>query len=100
MDAALQKLRADGAEVLDEDIERLSPLAHSHINVLGRYHLALPEEVLRGQLRPLRDPTDPGDILDASSVSALWERSYNLEPDGGISCGDDWLRARAPGCFE
>ena len=69
MDAALQKFRADAAEVLDEDVERLSPLAHSHVNLLGRYHFTLPEEVLRGQLRPLRDPSDPDEILNASSVT-------------------------------
>ena len=56
-------------QVLDEDVERLSPLAHSYINMLGRYHFTLPEEVLRGQLRPLRDPSDPDEILNASSVT-------------------------------
>ncbi len=54
MDAALRQLRADGAQVLEEDLERLSPLVHDHINMLGRYHFTVPEAVLRGELRPPR----------------------------------------------
>jgi len=38
MDAALRHLRAGGVQVLEEDLERLSPLVHAHINMLGRYH--------------------------------------------------------------
>jgi hypothetical protein len=70
MDAALTRLRDEGVEILDEDMERLSPLVHSHINLLGRYHFALPEAVLRGELRPLRDPNDPDEILNAGTASA------------------------------
>ncbi|MGJ0491058.1 hypothetical protein [Methylobacter sp.] len=29
-----------------------------HINLLGRYSFAVPEAVTRGELRPLRDPSD------------------------------------------
>lgn len=39
MEAALTQLRADGFEVRDEDVARLSPLLHEHINMLGRYSL-------------------------------------------------------------
>ncbi len=39
---------------------RLSPLGHEHINLLGRYSLAVPESVARGELRPLRNPADGG----------------------------------------
>ena len=39
----------------DEDVKRLSPLAHEHINFLGRYQFSLPE-LPPNQLRPLRDP--------------------------------------------
>lgn len=56
MDAALAKLRADGHQVRDEDIARLSPLGFEHINMLGRYAFILPDTVARGELRPLRDP--------------------------------------------
>lgn len=56
MDAALDQLRTEGFEVRDEDVARLSPLAHEHINMLGRYAFTLPEPVARGELRPLRSP--------------------------------------------
>jgi hypothetical protein len=42
----------------DQDIERLSPLVHEHINLHGRYYFGLAEAVLREELRPLRDPRD------------------------------------------
>nr|WP_312844852.1 Tn3 family transposase [Pseudomonas aeruginosa] len=47
-----------GYPVLEEDMARLSPLIHEHINMLGRYSFAVPEEVARGELRPLRNPED------------------------------------------
>lgn len=58
MEVALQQLRAEGYAMSDEDIARLSPLAHEHINMLGRYSFTVPEAVTRGELRPLRDPND------------------------------------------
>ena len=42
--------------VRDEDVARLSPLSHEHINMLGHYAFTLPEHVARGELRPLRNP--------------------------------------------
>ena len=42
MDAALDQLRAEGFEVRDDDVARLSPLGHGHINMLGRYALPFP----------------------------------------------------------
>ena len=36
MDAALTQLRAEGYSVRDEDVARLSPLIHEHINMLVR----------------------------------------------------------------
>jgi TnpA family transposase len=56
MDAALKQLRKEGFPVRDEDVARLSPLGHEHINMLGRYAFTLPDLVARGELRPLRDP--------------------------------------------
>jgi len=56
MDAALDQLRGEGFDVRDEDVARLSPLIHEHINMLGRYAFTLPEPVARGELRPLRSP--------------------------------------------
>jgi TnpA family transposase len=57
MDAALKQLRKEGFAVRDEDVARLSPLGHEHINMLGRYTFTLPDLVARGKLRPLRDPS-------------------------------------------
>jgi TnpA family transposase len=56
MNAALKQLRREGHLVREEDIARLSPLVYAHINLLGRYSFAIPEAVLRGELRPLHDP--------------------------------------------
>jgi hypothetical protein len=43
MNTALAQLQREGHRVQDEDITRLSPLVHDHINV---------------ELRPLRDPSN------------------------------------------
>jgi hypothetical protein len=45
-------------EIKTDDLERLSPLGNKHFNVLGRYHFSMTDAVLRGELRPLRDPED------------------------------------------
>lgn len=55
MDAALNQLRMEGYPVSDEDVSRLSPLQHEHINMFGRYSFSVPESVAKGELRPLRD---------------------------------------------
>lgn len=54
MQEALSYLKGTGMEVKDEDIARLSPLLHKHINMLGRYHFSLPLELQQGQMRKLR----------------------------------------------
>ena len=56
MDAAPNQLRADGFDVCDEDVARLSPLGFDHINMLGRYAFILSDQLARAELRPLRDP--------------------------------------------
>lgn len=61
MDAALNQLRAEGFDVRDEDVARLSPLGFDHINMLGRYAFILPDLIARGELRPLRDPRNSDD---------------------------------------
>lgn len=61
MDVALTHLREQGLVVKAEDVARLSPLNHSHINMLGRYRFALPESLQRGEMRPLRNPHDPSE---------------------------------------
>jgi hypothetical protein len=62
MDAALTHLRRTGVEVKPEDVARLSPLGHEHINVLGRYSFALAEGIAQGELRPLRHSDDGDDL--------------------------------------
>ncbi len=56
IDAILSQLRQEGFQVNDEDAARLSPLTYEHINMLGRYSFAMPDSVIRGELRPLRNP--------------------------------------------
>jgi hypothetical protein len=43
--------------VLQEDVERLSPLVLQHMNLQGTYHFTLPESVAQGNHRPLRRPS-------------------------------------------
>lgn len=54
MDAALDELRREGLQVADDDVKRLSPLGHEHINFLDRYQFSMPD-LPPNQLRPLRD---------------------------------------------
>jgi len=61
LDAALTQLRRDGYPVEDANVERLSPLIHDHINLLGRYHFTNPDRNGGDQLRPLRDPRTADD---------------------------------------
>ncbi len=58
MHAALDHLREQGKEVKEEDEARLSPLSHKHVNMLGHYSFTLAEQVLNGQLRPLKQPSE------------------------------------------
>jgi TnpA family transposase len=59
MDDAIAYLRATGHEIADEDLERLSPLLHEHIKMLGNFPFTLPHELAAGQRRPLRGLGDP-----------------------------------------
>lgn len=56
MQEILAQLRLEGMDVREEDVTRLTPLVHEHVNMLGRYDFTLPEAITRGQLRDLRDP--------------------------------------------
>ena len=53
MQEVLSHLRATGETPHDEHIARISPLMHGHINMLGHYTFALPEDIMKGELRPL-----------------------------------------------
>ncbi len=56
MDAAPTQLWAEGFDFRTEDVARLSPLGFDRINMLGRYAFILPDDIARGELRPLRNP--------------------------------------------
>ena len=55
MQEALGHINTDSqpTEINEEDISRLSPLMHGHINMLGHYSFTLSEIVMNGELRPL-----------------------------------------------
>ena len=58
VEAASAQLRNEGYPVSDEDVGRLSPLLHEHINMLGRYSFLMSEAIAHGALRPLRQPNE------------------------------------------
>ncbi|EPC9792617.1 Tn3 family transposase [Klebsiella variicola] len=58
MQAALEYLQEQGDEILIDDEARLSPLSHKHVNMLGHYSFTLSEQVMKGQLRPLKHPSE------------------------------------------
>lgn len=43
----------NGEGTKDEDIARLSPRMHGHINMLGHYAFTLPDDIMNGNLRAL-----------------------------------------------
>lgn len=57
MESALNHMKHQGFEVKEEDVVRLSPLKHQHINVLGRYSFNLDDPIAKGNLRPLNMPS-------------------------------------------
>ncbi len=63
MDLVLSYLRAKGETVRPQDVARLSPLEHGHINLLGRYDFSLPEFLEQGRMRPLRNEVEPEEIV-------------------------------------
>lgn len=58
LNAIIEELRAKGLTAREEDVARLSPLGHAHLNCLGRY--AFTTRLVDG-LRPLRDPSAADD---------------------------------------
>ena len=53
MQEALSHLRKSWEVPEDEHLARLSPLMHGHINMLGNYTFSLPDDILKGEMRPL-----------------------------------------------
>lgn len=64
LDAAVAQLRAEGHDLKDEDVARLSPLKDQHINFLGRYQFNIAASGPHSGLRPLRDPDATEDADD------------------------------------
>ena len=62
LDAAVRQLRAQGYQVREEDMARLSPFVSTHLGVHGAYSFVLPD-LAPGAIRELRDP-DAGDEDD------------------------------------
>ena len=62
LDAAVRQLRAQGYQVREEDMARLSPFVSTHLGVHGAYSFVLPD-LASGAIRELRDPdaTDEDD---------------------------------------
>lgn len=58
MNAVLEHLRRGGTVAGPEDVGRLSPIEHQHVNFMGKYSFALANPVARGELRQLRDPAE------------------------------------------
>jgi TnpA family transposase len=58
MAAVIDRLRAEGKTVNEEDIARLSPARYEHINPYGKYRFEVEEGLSRSCLRPLRQPTE------------------------------------------
>ena len=61
VEAVLEQFRKEGYPVNEEDKAHLSPLIHEHINTQGRHSFVMPEAVVKGELRPLRNPADDPD---------------------------------------
>ena len=62
MQAALEHVEQQGEVLKDEDIARLSLLSHKHVNMLGHYSFTLAEQVLNGELRPLKQQSEQDDF--------------------------------------
>lgn len=49
----IEMLEKEGMIIIDEDIQRLSPLLTEHINFMGKYTFQHNEAAKNGELRPL-----------------------------------------------
>ncbi|WP_374986928.1 Tn3 family transposase [Streptomyces fradiae] len=65
MRPAVARLRAEGHDIKDEAVARLSPLKDRHIDLLGRYLFNIKASGPDRGLRPLRDPNAPDEDDDA-----------------------------------
>ncbi len=65
MNRALGDMRQRGMTILPEDVARLSPIGHEHVNVYGKYSFTLAEPIQQGDFHPLRelDETEEVELL-------------------------------------
>jgi TnpA family transposase len=98
MQEAIQQLRLGGIEVRNDDVSHLSPLIWRHLNFLGRYDFSLPDTVMNGGLRPLRNPTCARSICPAYwAWSGRFElRSGNRGSVTAVPCGGVAASPRPP----
>ena len=81
LDDAIVHLRATGHAITDEDLQRVSPLQHEHIKMLGNFPFTLPHELAAGRRRQLRGLGEPA-LLSVRSCSITTGR-----PDHRIASG-------------
>jgi hypothetical protein len=62
MQETITQRKTEGLSIEDADVARLSPVIWRHLNFVGRYEFALPESVVKGELRPLRSPSSEWDF--------------------------------------
>jgi hypothetical protein len=62
IDRALADMRQRGMTVLSEDVARLSPIGHEHVNVYGKYSYTLAEPIQQGDFHPLREVDEDEDV--------------------------------------
>ena len=76
IDAALNRLRAQGYPVRDEDVARLSPFMRNHVNLHGKYSFTAVEPAGPGKgataTRQLRDPDARDDDEDDFDEDDSW----------------------------
>lgn len=88
IDAAVAQLRAEGHEIREEDIARLSPLKHRNLNLLGRYSFTA-STAAAGALRPLRNSDGP-ELDDDDDGAGLKRRRFH----GVLRRTPGWCGAR------
>ena len=54
MQAAIDQLKQEGEQIEENDIRHIWPTRYEHINVHGKYHFNVDENLSRKGLRPLR----------------------------------------------
>jgi len=61
-------MRQRGMTILPEDVARLSPIRHEHVNVYGKYSFQLSESIQRGAFHPLRELDETESLEEEQEV--------------------------------